>query len=202
MPAAPGHSVLLLHGWQNHRPAGHWQHVLADDLTAAGVDVAYPALPDPDDPDRAVWSARVTAEFDALAGSWRTVVAHSLAVWVVLDLLARGGLGDADRVLLVAPVARAVLAANPPIAGFDPLLDDEALAAAVATTDVHVVASDDDPYWPGGAADWAESLGATVHPLTGQGHLALGDGYGRWDSVRQWLTGTGVGTGAVRIEPR
>ena len=107
--------------------------MLADDLTAAGVDVAYPALPDPDDPIGRSGSARVAAEFDALAGSRRTVVAHSLAVWVVLDLLARGGLGDADRVLLVAPVARAVLAANPPIAGFDPFLDDEVLAAAVAT---------------------------------------------------------------------
>ena len=202
MPAAPAHSVLLLHGWQNHRPAGHWQHQLADDLTADGVDVSYPALPDPDDPDRAAWSDRIAAEFVALAGRQRTVVAHSLAVWVVLDLIARGGLREADRVLLVAPVARAVLAANPAIAGFDPGLDDEALTTAVATTDVHVVASDDDPYWPGGAADWAESLGATVHPLTGQGHLAVGDGYGRWDSVRQWLTGSGGGTDAVRIEPR
>ena len=85
--------MLLLHGWQNHRPAGHWRHKLADDLTADGVDVTYPALPDPDDPDRAAWSDRIAAEFDALAGRQRTVVAHSLAVWVVLDLLARGGLG-------------------------------------------------------------------------------------------------------------
>jgi predicted alpha/beta hydrolase family esterase len=202
MPAAPEQSVLLLHGWQNHRPAGHWQHELATDLTAAGVDVSYPALPDPDHPDRAAWSTRTAAEFDALTGRRRTVVAHSLAVWVVLELLSRDRLRDADRVLLVAPVARAVLAANPPIAGFDPGLDDKALAAAITGTDEHLVASDDDPYWPGGAADWAESLGATVHPLTGQGHLALGDGYGRWDSVRQWLTDTSGRTNGVRIEPR
>jgi len=49
--------VLLLHGWQNHRPAGHWQHQLADDLTADGVDVSYPALPD----GRPQHGVRVTA---------------------------------------------------------------------------------------------------------------------------------------------
>ena len=36
-------SVLILHGWQNHRPAGHWQHVLADELLPRhGVDVRLP----------------------------------------------------------------------------------------------------------------------------------------------------------------
>ena len=32
-----------------------------------------------------------------------------------------------------------MLAANPPIAGFDPGLDDEALTTAVATTDIHTL---------------------------------------------------------------
>ena len=195
-------SVLVLHGWQNHRPAGHWQHLLADDLRGAGVDVRYPQLPDPDEPDQAVWSSLIAAEIGSLTGPSRVVVAHSLSVWVVLRHLVGDGLESVDRVLLVAPVHRDVLAANAPISAFDPRIDDDTLTAAVtAHGKVHVVASDDDPYWPGGAAPWAERLGATVHPLAGQGHLALGDGYGRWDSLRNWLLGIGTAPDGG-IQPR
>jgi predicted alpha/beta hydrolase family esterase len=194
MTAARPSSVLILHGWQNHRPAKHWQHVLADDLQAAGVDVRYPQLPDPNHPDPGVWRALVAAEISGLTGEHRTVIAHSLSIWVVLDLLVAGGL-DVERILLAAPVTREVLAVNPPITAFDPSLDDAEISSAVRSQgNVHLVCSDDDPYWPGGAAEWAGDIGATVHSLTGQGHLALGDGYGRWDSVRDWvLEGSHIG---------
>ena len=185
-------SVLILHGWQNHRPAGHWQHVLADQLRTDGIGVSYPQLPNPDEPDRAAWRALVAGDIAQLTGPHRLLVAHSLAVWVVLDLLVAAGGLDVDRILLAAPVNRDVLAANPPIAAFDPGLDDTEIRSAVGRHgNVHVVYSDDDPYWPGGAGEWATGIGATVHPLSGQGHLALGDGYGRWDSVRDWVLAGG-----------
>ena len=47
--SAPG--FLLLHGWQNRRPADHWQHLLADELRGRGLAVRYPQLPSPDEPD-------------------------------------------------------------------------------------------------------------------------------------------------------
>ena len=197
MVAVRPSSVLILHGWQNFRPPGHWQQVLADDLIVAGLDVRYPELPDPNDPDRAVWRALVEREIAGLTGSHRLVIAHSLATWVVLDLLVAAGGLDVERILLAAPVTRDVLAANPPIAAFDPGLDDAPIRSAMTSQgDVHLVCSDDDPYWPGGAARWASDIGATVHPLNGQGHLALADGYGRWDSVRSWVLDGG------RIGPR
>jgi predicted alpha/beta hydrolase family esterase len=185
-------SVLILHGWQNRRPAGHWQHVLADELRTDGIEVRYPQLPDPDFPDRSVWRELVSGEIAALTGPDRVIVAHSLAVWVILDLLA-GGIGrTAERVLLAAPVARETLAANAPIAAFDTGLTDADLSTVIgAHGAVDVVCSDDDPYWPGGAAGWATGLGARAHALSGQGHLALGDGYGRWASVRDWVLGGG-----------
>ena len=31
-----GRRFLVLHGWQNHRPAGHWQWLLAEALRAGG----------------------------------------------------------------------------------------------------------------------------------------------------------------------
>jgi len=190
-------SVLILHGWQNHRPSGHWQHLLADELRDAGVDVRYPQLPDPDDPDPAVWHSRISTEIGALPGNRRVVVAHSLTAWSVLPLLAQPGGLAVERILLAAPVTRDVLAANPPIAAFDPKLADMTLrAAVVGHGGVSVVCSDDDPYFPGGAARWASELGAAVHPLTGQGHLALSDGYGRWPSIHHWVRRDGP------IEPR
>jgi predicted alpha/beta hydrolase family esterase len=185
-------SVLILHGWQNHRPAGHWQHLLAVDLREQGVEVRYPQLPSPDEPSWNAWRTTVLDELGALTGTAPVLIAHSLAVWVVLDLLADSGLPDIERILLVAPVARATLAANSPIAAFDPGLDDAMIATAAADHGaVHVVCSDDDPYWPGGAAGWAAELGATLHPLSGQGHLALGDGYGRWPAVHDWVLAGG-----------
>jgi len=197
MVAARPSSVLILHGWQNHRPAEHWQHVLADDLAADGVSVRYPQLPDPDLPDPGAWRRMVAAEIGELTGPHRTLIAHSLATWVVLDLLVAAGHLDIDRILLTAPVTREVLADNPPITAFDPGLDDAQIRSAVRSQgDVHLVCSDDDPYWPGGAARWAGDIGATVHLLNGQGHLALADGYGRWDSVRSWVLDGG------RIGPR
>jgi len=185
-------SVLILHGWQNHRPDGHWQHLLADDLRLDGVDVRYPQLPDPDAPDWSRWRQAVADELAELSGPRRVVIAHSLATWVLLTLMADQNLVDGNRILLVAPVARETLAGNPPIAAFDRGLDDAALRAVVARQGgTEIVCSDDDPYWPGGARGWARDLGATVHPLTGQGHLALDDGYGRWPSVRDWVRGGG-----------
>ena len=146
-------SVLILHGWQNHRPAEHWQHVLADDWRRRyRGPLSAVARPGPSGPS-GVWRPLVAAEIAELTGPHRTVIAHSLATWVVLDLLVAAGRLDVERILLAAPVTREVLAENPPITAFDPGLDDAQIRSAVRSQgNVHLVCSDDDPYWPGGAA--------------------------------------------------
>lgn len=40
IPPSTARSFLILHGWQNHRPEGHWQRGLADALAARGHHVA------------------------------------------------------------------------------------------------------------------------------------------------------------------
>jgi predicted alpha/beta hydrolase family esterase len=179
-------SFLILHGWQNHRPVDHWEHWLADELTARGHAVTYPQLPDPDHPDLAVWLDRLDAHLDSLGHEHeRVVVCHSLAVPLWLHAVARGR-ARADRVLLVAPPSDEVMAGYEDIAGFAGSGATAAhLRAAAPVT--RLVAADDDPYCPGGAAkEYGVPLELDTDVIPGGAHLDLDAGYGPWPSVLDW----------------
>ncbi len=186
--ANDGRAFLILHGWQNHRPAAHWQHWLADRLTDLGHEVAYPQLPEPDDPDLERWLAELDALLEELAGRRITVVCHSLACLLWLHAVARDGFlsTPVDRVLLVAPPAPEVLLEYPEVAEFAPPGPGPARPAEAASY-TRVVATDSDPYCPRGAATaYAEPLGLPADMLPGQGHLDLDAGYGSWPSMLDW----------------
>ena len=102
----------------------------------------------------------------------------------------------ADRVLLVAPPAPEVLAGYPEVEEFARVPRDPA-ALARAATSTRLAASDDDPYWPGGAVPGYEGLGLDVDLLPGQGHLDPDSGYGGWPSVEAWCRDP-----ATRLTPR
>ncbi|MET7988021.1 alpha/beta hydrolase [Streptomyces sp. NPDC005281] len=182
-------SFLILHGWQNHRPRGHWQHWLAGRLGELGQHVVYPQLPGPDDPDLEVWMAELARHLDAQRGSERVVVAHSLSAVLWLHAAARAlpGVAGVDRVLLVAPPSASVLAGLPEIAGFALRERDFTLPGPT-----RLVAGDDDPYCPEGAgAVYGDPLGIPTHVLSGAGHLGMDAGYGPWPAVLDWcLDGT------------
>ncbi|SDO77101.1 hypothetical protein SAMN04515671_1954 [Nakamurella panacisegetis] len=179
-------SFLVLHGFQNHRPAGHWQHLLTDDLRAAGHPVSYPPLPDPDHPDRAAWLGKMSALVAAMPTGHRVVVTHSLAAVAWLHAAALGTV-SADRVLLVAPPSPAVLAGIPEVAAFAEPTVTAAQLAASSSGPVRLVASDDDPYHPdGAAATYGTPLAIDTDVIPGAGHLDLTAGYGRWPSVLAW----------------
>ncbi|MGW8699866.1 RBBP9/YdeN family alpha/beta hydrolase [Streptomyces eurythermus] len=178
-------SFLILHGWQNHRPKAHWQHWLADRLTDLGHHVTYPGLPDPDDPDLDVWLGELARHLEEpeVTGE-RVVVAHSASALLWLHAAARGmgQLGHADRVLLVAPPSGSVLARHPEVAAFTPPPLDFTLPGPA-----RLVAGDDDPYCPEGAATlFAEPLGIPADILPGAAHLDLDAGYGPWPAVLSW----------------
>ncbi|MEU9732119.1 alpha/beta hydrolase [Streptomyces sp. NPDC048002] len=176
-------AYLILHGWQNHRPEPHWQHWLADRLTALGHQVTYPQLPDADDPEPEVWLQELSRH---LPGQ-RVVVAHSLSAVLWLHAAARSlpGVADVDRVLLVAPPAGAVLRRHPEVAAFSPPALDFRLPGPT-----RLVAGDDDPYCPEGArALFADPLGIPCDVLPGAAHLDLDAGYGPWPSVLDWCLG-------------
>ncbi|TQE31907.1 alpha/beta fold hydrolase [Streptomyces ipomoeae] len=184
-----GRAFLILHGWQNHRPANHWQHWLADRLTDLGHEVAYPQLPEPDDPDLERWLAELDALLGELEGRRVTVICHSLACLLWLHAVARDDVlstGPVDRVLLIAPPAPEVALRHPEIAEFaPPPLTPAQLSEAATYT--RVVGSDDDPYCPQGATTtYAEPLALPADLLPGQAHLNPDSGYGDWPSLLDW----------------
>jgi uncharacterized protein len=177
---------LIVHGWENRRPDGHWQRWLAGELAERGAVVRYPQFPEPDQPVLADWLTLLRDELGRLdPARERVLVCHSLAV--LLWWRAAGSLGELqpDRVLLVSPPATEVLRQYAAVRAFAPSVVgglDEDLRRRV-----RMVASDDDPYFPGGAARlYADRLGLDVDVVPGGAHLDLPAGYGSWPAVLAW----------------
>lgn len=181
---------LVLHGWQNHRPPGHWQDWLTERLRASGEQVLYPQLPDPDRPSLDAWLDVLRGELRMLGTGERVVIAHSLGclLWLRHAATARPE-QRVDRVLLVCPAGPAALPAD--LAPFyDAPLDVGAVRES-ARRGVELVCTDADPWCPeGAAAYYGHGLDVPVHVVEGAGHLSLDEGYGAWPAVERWaLTG-------------
>ncbi|MFD0369456.1 RBBP9/YdeN family alpha/beta hydrolase [Streptomyces sp. NPDC127114] len=181
-------TYLILHGFQNHRPPGHWQYWLAGQLRERGHEVRYPQLPEADAPVLEDWLAALEKHGERPGdGSEFVVVAHSLSVLLWLRAVAAGRAPEADRVLLVAPPSPQVTASIPEIAGFADGLDlgpgpDRRGARA------RLVYGDGDPYCPEGAdVHYGVPLGLDLDHVPGGGHLnPEHGGYGPWPSVLEW----------------
>jgi predicted alpha/beta hydrolase family esterase len=184
-------SFLIAHGWQNHRPEGHWQRELAGTLAADGHEVRYPQFPSPDEPVLADWLALLRSELAALGadGGERVLVCHSLAVLLWWQAAPSLGELQPDRVLLVAPPAADVLRGFPEVAAFAPPGIETTPLPDELPARVRLVAADDDPYFPGGAAAlYAGRFGLDTDVIPGGQHLDLPAGYGAWPSVHAWCT--------------
>lgn len=178
-------AFLLLHGLHGSS-AEHWQHWLAARLRAAGHQVRFPDLPEPDAPDPSAWQQAVLDELGRLDGEQRVVLCHSLSCIAWLHACAH--IEDpVDRVALVAPPSpRAGLAELEP---FFPVLATPAGVAAAARQ-TRLVCSDDDPYCPEGAARlYGGPLRLPVDLQPGRGHLNVDAGFGPWPAMMDWAQG-------------
>jgi predicted alpha/beta hydrolase family esterase len=178
---------VILHGWENHRPPGHWQHWLAGQLTGLGHDVAYPQLPDPDEPELAVWLAELRTLLAGPPGQRVTVVCHSLACALWLHAVAAGQQAvPVERVLLVAPPSGGFLRQHPQVAAFaPPPLTPVQVAGAAGHT--RIVCSPDDPCCPEGAtAEFAAPLHLPADVIPAGAHLNPASGYGPWPALLAW----------------
>jgi predicted alpha/beta hydrolase family esterase len=185
MASASARPYLFLHGLEGSGE-GHWQRWLAPRLAERGERVAFPALPDENDPRPDAWEAeldRVLVELDGRP----VVLAHSLGCLLWLRVASRSKGRLAERVLLVAPPATADVPAVVRFSEFEP--DAERLHAASGS--IRIVCSDDDPYNPAGAlATHARPLGIEADVIPGAGHLNVDAGYGPWPGAERWaLTG-------------
>ena len=178
-----GAKYLILHGWQGSS-LGHWQPWVARRLRP---EVAYPSLPDPDFPKLGPWMEALHAALRDLEEA-PVVLCHSLGciLWLHHAAAGHAGFVRPSRVLLVAPPGGVRI---DELSDFLPApLDAGAVAAAAEVT--RLVASDDDPYCPGGAlARYGEPLGLETDVIAGGGHLNTDAGYGPWPAVEAWARG-------------
>jgi uncharacterized protein len=193
-PAGTGY--LILHGWQNRRPQGHWQHWLSFELTALGRHVVYPQFPEPDAPRLSDWLNLAEQALSALTEPDRVIVCHSLGCLTWLHLVQRLQVAQPrTRVVLVAPPSPAFIRGETSLSGFELPLDDVAKANVRGG---RLVCSDNDPFCPEGADSvYARPLGLDVDIIPDSGHLDMAAGYGSWPDVLRWCLDP-----SVRIGPR
>ncbi|WP_202107267.1 alpha/beta hydrolase [Agromyces seonyuensis] len=192
---------LILHGFENERPEGHWQRWLADELGAEGHGVHYPQLPEPYAPVPADWAAAIEAELDGTDPDAVVVVAHSLGCVAWIDYARRhaeraasegGDAKLAHRVLLVSPPSSKVLASIPALEAF--VIDAPAAIvadalAATSTERAHLVVGEADPYTPEGIeVAYADPYDLEVSVVPGGGHLTMDDGFGPLPIVLELAT--------------
>ncbi len=186
--------VLIIHGWTNRRPAGHWQRSLAAALRDQGHLVSYPQLPNPDQPVLDEWLEVLTAEleqFDEVASRASEpliVLAHSLGCVAWMQLADRGLLKQpADRALLVAPPEPAPIS---PVPTFVMDLSDGRAERVVkgSAREVTLVGSDADVWQPSGIqAGVGDMIGLQAVVVHGAKHFSTLDGFTQWQGVIDWV---------------
>jgi len=183
--------ILIIHGWGNERPDGHWHRLLATALRKEGHAVAYPQLPDTELPTLAKWLAVLKVELDLLneVGDGELIVfGHSLGCLTWLHISKSDILKEpATRVLLVAP-------ADPELCGEVPdfqleLSSPEIRSAAhKAANSTLLVGSDSDPWLPRGIEQtYAAPLDLPFVLIPGAGHFAVEEGWTPWQGVINWV---------------
>lgn len=186
--------VLIIHGWTNRRPAGHWQRSLAATLRDQGHLVSYPQLPNPDQPILDEWLEVLTAELDQFdevasrASEPLIVLAHSLGCVAWMQLADRGLLKQpADRVLLVAPPEPAPIS---PVPSFVMDLSDGRAERMIkgSAREVTLVGSDADVWQPSGIqAGVGDMIGLQAVVVHGAKHFSTLDGFTQWQGVIDWV---------------
>ena len=183
--------VLVIHGWGNTRPEGHWHRNLVTALRQQGHAVAYPQLPDTELPNRDAWIDVALNELAMLAevsDDELVVIGHSLGTLTWLHLAQHAALPERpSRVLLVAP-------ADPDLCGDVPSFQLD-LNSTVVRNAAHTsagstlfVGSDADPWTPRGVAEtFAKPLDFPFFTIDGAGHFAGEEGWGPWQGFIDWV---------------
>lgn len=179
-------AFLLIHGLEGSGPE-HWQSWLARRLSARGLHVAYPSLPDADNPRLDRWLDALDAELAQLPAAETTVLCHSLGSLLWLHHAARHPAERVARALLVAPPQPDE--EDTSSVGFRPApLHPDGVAAAARET--RLVCSTDDPWCPPETSRRiGETAGVPIDWIENGGHINTDAGYGPWPAVEGWALG-------------
>ncbi|MEN9692639.1 MAG: hypothetical protein RLZZ330_283 [Actinomycetota bacterium] len=180
---------LLIHGLENHRPEGHWMRNLAMRLRKQGLYVAYPQLPNPDQPVAADWLEVLGTEIELMKDAGvdsLVVIAHSMGcvTWMMYSKQHEVPI-TVKRVLLVAPADPKMLKIAPT---FQIPIDEELKQKMNnACPNIFILASDKDPWIPEGVMKtFGEPLEIKPVIWQGAGHISMDEGFGDWDGVVYW----------------
>jgi predicted alpha/beta hydrolase family esterase len=176
-------SFLILHGFGYDGDPGHWHSRLARHLAARGHRVAYPRLPDPDEPSLDSWLGVLAEELAGMGEGERVAVCHSLGclLWIHgAPALAQ----PVDRLLLVSPPDDDEV--PEPAARFRLGRFDVAAVRASSRSAPRVVRGENDPYSPGGMPPWVARARCEAETLAGAEHINPDDGFGPWPAVERW----------------
>lgn len=179
-------AFLLIHGLEGSGPE-HWQSWLAQRLSARGLDVAYPSLPDADSPRIERWLDALDTELARLPAAETTVLCHSLGSLLWLHHAARHPSLQVARALLVAPPQPDH--EDTASTGFRPTpLDRDGVAAAARET--QLICSTNDPWCPlETSRRIGEATGVPIEWIENAGHINTDAGFGPWPAVEAWALG-------------
>jgi len=185
--------VLLLHGWTNRRPVGHWMRLSSAELRTRGNHVWYPQFPKPETPDPIEWQELLEQEskmMDEVSGGEKIAIAHSLGClnWMMAAMTSRLG-QPFDRVLFVAPPDPIKTEEAEGIEGEPMNLSHPQLLPGIKnfTKSFEIVASDEDRWLPRGIRIYEEALQQKATVINGAGHFSLDDGWGKWPGLWSWV---------------
>jgi predicted alpha/beta hydrolase family esterase len=183
--------IVVVYGYEGSGP-GHWQRWAADALAARGTHVAFPALSDPNAPQKDVWVRELDAIVKPLAagGERVTFLCHSLGCWAVDHLLAQRGTAGIHAALLVAPPSPFLL--FEPVESFLPPPRRPDVWAPLAARTLLVGSDNDDYASAEELTGIARDLGVASRIVPGAGHINVAAGYGPWPFVLDWLADVGA----------
>lgn len=176
------HRAVIFHGY-GATPADHWFGWLAEQLEAAGISTAIPALPDALDPQPEQWEDSVRAALGE-PHDRAIVVAHSLGCLSALRCLR--SLPNPWRLgtLILVSGFTDRLPALPELDGF---IGDgcDVTGLAEHIDRIVVIRSDNDAIVPPALTDrLAERLGVPVRIVSGAGHFLAAEGVAELPAVR------------------
>ena len=172
--------AFIIHGY-GATPEDHWFSWLAQQLQAAGVATAIPALPDPEQPDFDRWQAALAAHIGT-PDAQTFYVAHSLGTISLLHFLSAARPAQIGGIFLVSGFDGR-LPALPVIGDFnvDAYADrariDHAALRAMTPQIHHIISDNDRVVAPERSLQLAERLGGTVHRVANGGHFLASDGF-------------------------